>query len=136
MKRNKHSSIVALRIISESEIVYEYPEYEASWEKTRLIKLENILYSYGLDTTKSYERQDGLWHRNGFGKIVLCSRYVGQERQDPEWITSGYASQEAKDKYSGSRLLEDIYRARRLTEDTQAALEARDRYKVIDPEYD
>lgn len=127
---------MALCIISESELVLADSNYSATWEyDENLGRLYSLLHQFGLDISKTYERQDGLWHRNKMNQIVLCSRYVGQERQDTEWITSGYASQAAKDKYSCSKLLEDIYRAKRLTEDTQAALEARDRYRVLDETY-
>lgn len=131
-KNTRKSSIVALCIVSESELAQAYPNYSSEWETTRSEEFLNILYALGIDTSLRYERQDGLWHRNRLNKVVLCSRFVGHERQDSEWIMSGYASQEAKDKASGSRLLEDIYRAKRLTEDTQAALEAREKYSIID----
>jgi len=47
---------------------------------------------------------------------VTCDRFVGNERTDKEWIESGYASREAKDKSSGSKLLTDIYRQKGMVE--------------------
>lgn len=135
MKR-RTSKIMALCIVSESELVVAHTDYDASWETSRPEYFKRILYNLGMDTTYPILRQDGLMHRNRFNEVALCSRYVGNERQDEEWITSGYASVEAKDKYSGSRLLEDMYRVRNLTEDTQWYLEKRDYYRPIDETYD
>lgn len=126
---SRPSTIVALCIVSESEIARGFPEYDSSWEAEQPSKLLNILYGLGMDINQNYTRQDGLMHRNRLNEIVLCSRFVGQERLDLEWLTSGYASQAARDKASGSRLLEDIYRARNLTEEAQHRLEARDKYQ-------
>lgn len=136
MKKNKSNQIVALCIVSESELVIGYPDYSSSWETKANDKFYRILYDLGMDTTYPVYRQDGLMHRNKVNQIVICSRFIGNERQDEEWVTSGYASREAKDKYSGSRLLEDIYRSKNLTEDTQYQLEKRDYYRTPDPEYD
>ena len=124
------SSIVALCIISESEIVKVMPNYSAEFENQE-IKFKSFLYSLGMDINKPFQRQDGLQHRNRLNETVVCSRWVGEERIDEAWIISGYASQAAIDKASGSRLTEDLYRARYETEDAQAMLEARDRYNTI-----
>lgn len=126
MKRQ--SSIVALCIISESEIAKVMPTYDKDYPTDFPGPFREMMFSLGVDTNRPIERQDGLWHRNRLNEVVLCSRYVGHERLDPEWITSGYASQSAKDKASGSRMLEDMYRAKNLTEDRQAALADRDKY--------
>lgn len=129
---NRESLIVAYCIISESELILGYPEYNSDMYINDKTKFESILYSLGLDTSLAYTRQDNLWHRNRLNKVVLCSRYLGEERQDKEWIASGYASQEAIDKASKNKILEDLYRTRNLTKDTQAVLESRDYYTVID----
>jgi uncharacterized protein YllA (UPF0747 family) len=75
-----------------------------------------------------------LQHRNRFNESVVCSRWVGNERLDTAWIKSGYASRSAIDKASGSRMTEDVYRSRHETEDTQAALESRDKYNDTEEE--
>jgi hypothetical protein len=127
------NAIVALCVISESEIVTVMPNYSAEFENEE-IKFKSFLYSLGMDISKPFERQDGLQHRNRFNEVVICSRWVGSERVDEAWIYSGYASKAAIDKASGSKLTEDVYRSRYETEDAQAMLEARDRYTTITEE--
>lgn len=135
-KKIKTSNIVALCIVSESEIARAFPEYDYTWKEQKPTLFNLILFQLGMDITKSIEVQEGLTHRNRLNQIVLCARFVGQERIDYTWLTSGYASQEAKDKASGSKMLEDLYRAKNLTQDRQLALEAKDKYKYTDNEYD
>lgn len=127
---SRPSMIVAQVEISESEIKKVIPEFGSSYYNTE--KLNRILYELGMDTSKNIEQQNGLIHRNRLNEVVRCTRWVGDERQDEEWINSGYASQEALDKYSGNRILEDLYRSKNLTEDAQLALAERDRYSKID----
>ncbi len=126
------NNIVALCIISESELAKVLPNYGKHYEEEMPTMFKQILHSLGMDTTLPIERQDGLWHRNRLNEVVLCSRYVGHERLDLEWITSGYASTSAKDKASGCKLIEDMYRAKNLTQDRQDQLAARDHYKEPD----
>lgn len=128
-KPKKESAIVATVIVSESELRKVYNLSEPVSEDSFFVK---ILFDMGMDTNRTVTRQDGLWHRNRLNEVVLCSRWIGEERQDSEWITSGYASQEAKDKAKCNRMLDDLYRTRNLTKDTQAVLEERDRYTIID----
>lgn len=127
------NAIVALCIISESEIVKVIPNYSSEFEY-RDEEFKDFLYSLGMNVDRPYQRQDGLQHRNRFNEIVVCSRWVGEERLDNAWIKSGYASRPAIDKASGSKLTEDIYRARYETEDAQALLESRDKYAKITEE--
>ena len=135
-KKIKTSNIVALCIVSESEIARVFPEYDASWQTDKTTLFNLILFQLGMDVTKPMEIQLGLTHRNRLNKIVLCARFVGQERLDYHWLTSGYASQEAKDKASGSKMLEDLKKKKNLTQDRQLALEAKDKYKYTDDEDD
>lgn len=127
------NAIVALSIISESEIVKVMPNYSSEFEH-KDEEFKDFLYSLGMNVDRPYQRQDGLQHRNRFNEIVVCSRWVGEERLDTHWIKSGYASRPAIDKASGSKLTEDIYRARYETEDAQALLEARDKYATTTEE--
>lgn len=120
--------IVAHVIISESEIVKVLPDYKANLEYDEPAKFKLMMYQLGADVSKPYERQDCIQHRNRFNEIVICSRWVFESRLDEEWINSGYASKEAKDKVSGSKLIEQIYREKGLTEDIQQSLASRDRY--------
>lgn len=126
------NSILALCIVSESELAKVIPNFSCEIETKCPVLFNAILHGMGIDTSRTVERQDGLTHRNRLNEIVICSRYVGYERIDSEWIESGYASQAARDKASGSRLLEDLYRARGLTEDAQVKQISRDVYSVID----
>ncbi len=128
------SSIVALCIISESEIVKVMPNYSAEFEDDEFSGFNHFLYSCGMDIEKPFFRQDGLQHRNRLNEVVVCSRWVGEERLDEAWLHSGYASKEAIDKASGSKILEDLYRSKNLTQDAQDSLEARDRYNEVKDE--
>lgn len=131
-KEKRASMIVAQVIISESELIKVVPQYSSDMETSNAYKFQEMLYDLGLDIEKSYQRQDAIRHRNRLNEIVICSRWIGEERQDDDWIKSGYASKEAVDKYSGSKILEDIYRERSATVDTQEYLESRDKYTVVD----
>jgi hypothetical protein len=124
-KQKRSSAIVAMVIVSESELAKVIPDYDYRLEQEQ--KFEEILYALGADVSKPYLRQDGLQHRNRFNEVVVCSRWLAYERQDSAWVESGYASKEAIDKAAGSKILDDLYRTRYLTEDGQALLEARDR---------
>lgn len=131
-KLSRESMIVATVIVSESEIKKVMPEFHKGLQRSDPYAFGNIMYMLGVDINKGVVHQEGLKHRNRLNEVVTCSRWVGQERQDDEWISSGYASREAIDKHSGNRILEDIYRAKMLTTDTQATLEERDKYSKID----
>lgn len=111
------SGIAAIVYISESEIAKYYEDYDASWEEEYPNSFKKILWKLGLDVNTLYQRQDGLFHRNRLNEVVFCSRWVGCERLDKEWIESGYASQEAIDKASGSKLIKDLYRLKGGWED-------------------
>ena len=104
--------ITALCIVSASEIAVGYPDFTYDLIETDKDKFLKILYDFGMDTSQQIEIQTDIQHRNRLDKIVVCDRYVGHERIDKEWIESGYASQEAKDKKTGNRLILDLYRQR------------------------
>lgn len=126
-KRTKQPNLIVAQLeISESEIVKVLPDYDSKMETENPTKFKLMLFGLGADITQHYERQDGLQHRNRFGEVVVCSRWVLQERVDDKWIRSGYASKAAKDKASGCKLLEDSYRIRGLTQDIQDKLQERD----------
>ncbi len=130
-KTKKPNAVVALCILSESELARGIPDYSASFETEQPTKFKLLLSGLGMDISQPYIRQDGLMHRNRFNEVVQCSRWVGNERLDEAWLNSGYASAAAKDKAAGSKMIEDAYRMRQETEDQQAALERRDQYTVI-----
>ena len=127
----KPNAITALCIISESEIIKVMPEYNCNFEYDNPTRFKLFLFGLGMDITQDIERQDAIQHRNGLNEIVTCSRWVGQERLDSDWIRSGYASQQAKDKASGSRILEDLYRSKHLTEDAQARIAEREKIEIM-----
>lgn len=116
------AEIVALRIISLSELHRINSSFtEKSISEYSTEKLKELLHVLGVDTTQPYEHQI-IPHRNSFNEIYTGSRWVGCERIDAEWLESGYASQEAKDKAKGSRLLIDLYRNKGLSTDRLAGV--------------
>lgn len=110
------ADIAAIRVISLSELYKADPKFTELYAMQNEAELKQILYKAGIDTNQSYEHQV-LQHRNNFNEIYDGSRWVGLERIDSDWINSGLASREAKDKASGSRLLVDLYRSKGLTTD-------------------
>lgn len=135
MKNNKQkgfSAIVALAYISESELVKVIKNYNSNYELEYPLAFKQTLWELGLDSSQNYTRQDFIRHRNRLGESVLCSRWVGNERQDKGWIESGFASREAIDRDKNNKLLDDIYRARNLTQDAQDRLEYRDRFDKVE----
>ena len=125
--KKRKSLIAAVVHVSESEIAFALPDYDASWEDNKPSYFEKVLWNFGLDTNKSYIRQDAVWHRNKMNQIVFCSRWYGVERGDSEYLNSGHASQMALDRAKSSGILEDLYRSKGLTWDTQEYLEQRDK---------
>ena len=109
------SSIIALVYISQSELWTVNPMYTEEWVQNNPQQLEPVLYGLGLDVNQPYETQFNT-HRNRFGNIDTCSRWVGNSRLDDEWILSSYASEEAVDKKQGNSLIKDLYSMRGLTE--------------------
>jgi len=107
------SKITALIYVSASELAKVIPNF--TYDMLEGKALNDILYSLGADTNLHIEHQECLQHRNRFGEVVVCDRWIANERTDAEWITSGYASREAIDKSLGNKLLDDLYRMRGLT---------------------
>ena len=108
--------IAAVRIISESEIATVKDGFNLQWSIENPKEFNEMLYDLGFDTNSMIELQEGLTHRNSFNAVITCARWVGGERTDALWLASGHASQEAKDKALGSKMLEDLYRRRGMTE--------------------
>ena len=109
------SQIIALVYISLSELQTINPSITEEWASANPLELEKALYGVGLNTELPYEVQM-LTHRNRFGSVITCSRYVGNERLDDEWLKSGYASEEAIARKLDNKLLNDIFRMKGLTE--------------------
>jgi hypothetical protein len=102
--------MVATVVVSFSELFKALPDITQGWceEVENKSKLEKILWGLGLDIYKPWERQSGLIHRNRLNEVILCDRWVGVERLDRAWIESGYASREARNEASGSKLVQDL----------------------------
>ena len=109
-------NIAALCIVSISELAKVKPDITYDWIDNNRSEFLDMLKSIGMNIHQGIERQENLQHRNRFNEVVICDRYVGNERLDKEWLNSGYASQEAKDKATGSKMLADLYRLRGAVE--------------------
>lgn len=109
-------SIVALKIISLSELYQNNSKYTEKYFQENPSEISDILWDLGVNIKDYYEVQFNE-HRNAFGKIYTGSRWVGSERTDNLWVKSDYASREAKDKATGNKLLADIYRSKGLSDD-------------------
>ena len=110
------SSIIALCVISASEIAEIVKDFTYEWVEKYPEEFKQILFQAGMDIRQPIELQENILHRNRMNKTVQCDRWVGNERTDNEWVYSGCASKEARDKASGSRLLADIYRMKGFVE--------------------
>lgn len=59
-------------------------------------EIDNLLHQYGYDIRIGYEIED-KYHRSLTSNEVVFGPYImGFERQDDEWINSGFASLEAR----------------------------------------
>ena len=108
------SSIAALKAISLSEIATVDKKYTEEYADENPEEMQQIIYDLGIDTSQKYERQVKT-HRNAFNNVITCSRWIGEERIDPDWTESGYASPEAIDRSKGNKLLDDLYRSKDLS---------------------
>lgn len=108
--------IIALSYISFSELQKVDNTITPEWAENNIEEFNKILYSLGMDIEIPYDWQRNIPHRNRLNEVVRCDRIVGNERLDKDWINSGYASIEAKDKSRSNRLLVDLYRMKGLVE--------------------
>ena len=131
-QQTRFSSIYAASYVSESELKMIDSKYQADWEINSSDKFKNMLWTLGLDSRYDYIRVDAVQHRNKLNQVVICSRWVGNERTDAEWLKSGYASQEAIDKGKNSPLLDSLYKEKLFTVDTQFYLEEKDRSAKVE----
>ena len=105
-------NILALCTISMSEINVGYSDITYDWIEKNPNPFNDLLYSLGMETSKGFEMQEAVQHRNRLNKVVTCTRWIGNERTDEAWVRSGYASLSAIDKAKGNVLLIDLYRER------------------------
>lgn len=108
-------TIIALKIVSAMEISEVMPSFTYKWAEENPEDFKDILYRFGMNVNMGFETEPNITHRTILNRVVTCDRYIGNERIDKEWIASGWASREAKDKSSGSKLLNDIYRMKGLS---------------------
>lgn len=100
--------MTAIVVVSSSEIQKVIPDFSVDYEQTYPEDFKKILWNIGLNTNSPYERQDDLTHRNRLNEVVTCSRWVGLERLDSDWVNSKYSSREARLDSSGSQLVRDL----------------------------
>ncbi len=103
--------IPAIIQISLSEIQKVKPEVTKEWVESNQGEFVQMLHSLGADITYKVTEEYNQ-HRNRFDEVVTTLRWTGEERADSDWLTSGYASEAAKDRGLNNRLLEDCYRIR------------------------
>lgn len=108
--------IAAISYVSLSEI-----QTVANWVTEEFIEenpdiFKKMLFDLGMDVYNYPWEVQNVTHRNRFGNIITCLRYVGNERVDPEWVNSPYSSVEARDKSLNNSILTDIYRSKGMVE--------------------
>ena len=132
-ERKYISDIAAYVLVSEAELFHVNPEYSVNWfyEETDKKKLDDLLHNFGMDMQYKYDLQEVTQHRSKLlNKVVTCRRYFGYERQDLEWINSGFASREALDKFKSNRLVDEMYFQKGLTHQAQVSAELKDQYRA------
>lgn len=108
--------IAAICQISLSEIQKVRPEVTLEWIESNKEEFNQILRSLGMDINYLVDWQN-VTHRNKFGEIVNCMRFVGEELRTQEWLQSGYASEAAIDRGLDNKLLNDLKRLQGLVKE-------------------
>lgn len=108
--------IAAVCYVSLSEI-----QTVASWVTEEFIEenpdvFQKMLFDLGMDVYQYPIEMQEVTHRNRFGNIITCKRWVGNERVDLDWVASGYCSVEARDKSLNNRILIDLYKCKGMVE--------------------
>lgn len=70
-------------------------EFQTAFGNDDKQAIEKILFENGMDIEEPYTVEFSQ-HRNLRGQVVSCDRYVGEERQDKNWLKGGAASWEAQ----------------------------------------
>lgn len=102
--------ITALCYVSMSELAKVMPDITYDWIDDNKVSFYSILHDLGVNIKEPVDEQENIQHRNRFNEVVTCTRWVGNERTDTEWINSGYASRAAIDKSLNNKLVIDLYR--------------------------
>lgn len=108
--------IAAVCYISLSEI-----QTVANWVTEEFIEdnpdvFQKMLFDLGMDVHQYPIDMQEVTHRNRFGNIITCKRWVGNERVDPDWVDSPYSSVEARDKSLNNKILTDLYKCKGMVE--------------------
>lgn len=108
--------IAAISYVSLSEI-----QTVANWVTEEFIEenpdiFKKMLFDLGMDVYNYPWEVQNVTHRNRFGNIITCPRYVGNERVDHGWVSSGHASYEAVAKSADNKILTDLFRMRGMVE--------------------
>ncbi len=108
--------IAAISYISLSEI-----QTVANWVTEEFIEenpevFKKMLFDLGMDVYNYPWEVQKVTHRNRFGNTITCPRYVGNERVDKEWVSSGHASYEAVAKSADNKILTDLFRMKGMVE--------------------
>jgi len=109
-------NIAAIVYISLSEI-----QTVADWITEEFIEenpdvFQKMLYDLGMDIYNYPCSIQNVTHRNRFGNLITCPRWVGNERVDQNWVSSPYSSVEARDKSLNNRILTDLYKSKGMVE--------------------
>jgi len=108
--------IAAISYVSLSEI-----QTIANWVTEEFVEenpdiFKKMLFDLGMDVYNYPWEVQNVTHRNRFGNIITCPRYVGNERIDIDWVSSGNASYEAVAKSADNKILTDLFRMRGMVE--------------------
>lgn len=107
--------IIALQIISQSELITADPKFTEEYCLNNKEEVYQVLNSLGMDINYPIDEQH-VTHRNRFENVVTGLRWVGNELTTAEWVNSGYASEAAIDKSRNSKLTIDLYRLKGMAE--------------------
>lgn len=80
--------------ISESDLL-KFPSTRNILESEDSGDIEIMFYALGMDRDFPIESME-CYHRNLNNEVVYGKRYVGCERSDYFWLTSGYCSEEMR----------------------------------------
>lgn len=102
-------NIIAIEIISMSELVTVMPWLTKEYLDSEPEILKKMLYDLGIESYQFPVDESYCTHRNRFNNIVTDWRWCGNSRMDEEWLNSPYASKAAKDRSLGNKLLIESY---------------------------
>jgi len=108
--------IAAIVYVSLSEIQTVAPFVTEEFIEENPDVFQKMLFDLGMDVFNYPWEMQNVTHRNRFGNLITCPRWVGKERVDHEWVEGPYASVEARDKSLNNYLLTDLYKNKGMVE--------------------